>query len=227
MFFFCRNLKSEVKKNINSLTDLYLIRSPYLKFFYRLYYERARYKNFLSKRLVYKFQGPSFVRRRKKFNWRFISIRLTRLYFLTFQDFQYRSLCKRAAKLEGNYEVNYLRFLEGRLLAIIYRLNYTHNIFWILRFVKTKFNVFINFEPKNSINYLVPVGDLILINKKWWNLFDWNLRLRLKRKALFFNRPKYLFISYKCHFSYLMRSPHKSDIIYPFAVDLQRINGYY
>lgn len=36
-----------------------------------------------------------------------------------------------------------------------------------------------------------------------------------------------MFISYKCHFSYLMRFPRKKDILYPFAVDAQRITGYY
>lgn len=220
-------LKSERKKYIKSLSDLYLIRSPYLKFFYKLYYERARYRNFVNKRLVYRFHGPMFRRRRKKFNLRFISIRLTRLYFLTFQDYQFRSLFRRAAKLDGNFEVNYTRLLEGRLLAIIYRLNYTHNIFWILRFIKTKYNVFINYKPVNMVNYTVPLGQLIIINSKWWNLFDWNLKLRLKRKALLFNRPKFLFISYKCHFAYVMRPPYKKDIIYPFYIDVQRISGYY
>lgn len=100
-FASVENLETEVKQNVRLLTDLYLIRSPYLKFFYRLFYERASYRNYLSKRLVYKFQGPIFTRRRKKFNWRFLSIRLTRLYFLTFQDFQFRCLRKKATKLDG------------------------------------------------------------------------------------------------------------------------------
>jgi len=143
-----------------------LVRSPYLKFFFRLNYERARRKMQASRRLVYKFQGPGFVRKRRKFNWRFISIRLTRLYFLTYQDFQFRSLRKKASKLDGNYELNYIRFLEGRLFALLLRLNYSHNVFWLLRFLKTKFNVFINKAPINYPNYLVAVGDLILINRK-------------------------------------------------------------
>jgi len=120
-----------------------------------------------------------------------------------------------------------MKFLECRLLSIIYRFNYTHNIFWLLRFVKAANNVFIDYKPVNFVNSIVPLGKLILINKKWFNLFDWNLKLRLKRRSLFFNRPKYIFISYKCHFGYLMRYPQKKDIIYPFNLDVQRITGYY
>jgi len=100
-FSSIENLDLEDKKFINSLSDLYLIRSPFLKFFYKLYYERAKFRSFMNKRLVYKFHGPVFKRKKKKFNWRFVSIRLTRLYFLTFQDYQFRRLFKKAMKLDG------------------------------------------------------------------------------------------------------------------------------
>lgn len=112
-------------------------------------------------------------------------------------------------------------------MSIIYKLNYTHNIFWLLRFIKEKNNVFIDFKSVDKINTIVPVGKLITLATKWQLAFDYRLLQRLKYKLLYFNRPNFLFISYKCHFAYLMRFPYKKDIIYPFAVDVQRITGYY
>lgn len=214
-------------KNKRSVQELYKLRSPLLKFFYKLYKEKTKQKLFKNKQLIYRIHGPLFQRRRKKFNMRFISIRLTRLYFLTFQDYQFRRLFRRAIKLDGDFEINYLRYLECRLLAIIHKLNYTHNIFWLLNFIKQKNNVFVDFKPVNKINFIVPVGQLINITKKWQLAFDYRLLKRLKYNLLLFNKPKFLFISYKCHFSYLMRFPRKRDIIYPFNLDIQRITGYY
>lgn len=221
----CRFFKA--LENKRSLKELYKLRSPILQFFYKLYREKAKQTYFKHKRLIYKFHGPIFERKKKKFNLRFVSIRLTRLYFLTFQDYQFRKLFRRAIKLDGNFEINYLRFLECRLLAIIYKLNYTNNIFWLLRFIKQKNNIFIDFKPINKINSIVPVGKLITITNKWRLAFDYRLLKRLNKKLLYFNRPNFLFISYKCHFAYLMRFPRKKDIIYPFALDVQRITGYY
>lgn len=116
-------------KNKRSINELYKLRSPLLKFFYKLYKEKTKLFIFRNKQLIYRFHGPLFKRKRKKFNMRFVSIRLTRLYFLTFQDYQFRKLFRRAIKLDGNFETNYLKFLECRLLSLIYKLNYTHNIF--------------------------------------------------------------------------------------------------
>lgn len=108
--------------NKRSVKELYKLRSPILSFFYKLYRLKAKIRHFRNKRLVYRFHGPIFQRKRKKFNLRFISIRLTRLFFLTFQDYQFRRLFRRAIKLDGNFEVNYLRFLECRVLSIVYKL---------------------------------------------------------------------------------------------------------
>jgi hypothetical protein len=46
-----------------------------------------------------------------------------------------------------------------------YKLNYTHNIFWLLRFIKAN-NVFIDFKSVDKINTVVPVGKLITLASK-------------------------------------------------------------
>jgi len=81
------------------------------------------------RRYVYCFDMPEFFRKKRTFNRRFVSLRLTRLYFLTFQDYQFRKLFRKAARMAGNFETNYLMFLEGRILGLLYRLNFSADIF--------------------------------------------------------------------------------------------------
>ena len=68
--------------------------------------------------------------------------------------------------MDGNFELNYLRFLEGRILTIIYRLNIRLDIFNLLKFIRIKNNIFIDFKPIYTPNFLVPIGKLITIHKK-------------------------------------------------------------
>jgi len=136
------------------------LKSTYLPIFFALWCrKRKRFKS-LVKTYVYKYDRPLTYRRWLKFNKRFVSIRLTRLYFINLQDHQFRKLFRTAAKLDGNFESNYLRFLEGRLISIVYRLNLSANIFWLFKFVSGS-NVFLNFKSVSIVNFIVPIGQLL------------------------------------------------------------------
>ena len=89
-----------------------MIKNPYYKFFYKLYDERRKRRKLNRRRYIYRLDILPIRRKRKYFKKRFLSIRLTRLYFLTFQDYQFRKLFKRATKLDGNMETNYCHLLE-------------------------------------------------------------------------------------------------------------------
>lgn len=210
-----------------NMGTVFKLKSPYLKYFFKLWWDRRKYFLRKRQRYIYKFNAPTHFRKHRKFNKRFISIRLTRLYFLTFQDFQFRRLFRRAAKMDGNFETNYLRFLEGRVLAIAHRLNFFADIFYILNFIKTGNNFFLDFKPINLVNELIPIGQMITLNKKWHIKIINNLLKRIKLRTLLFPAPKFLYTSYSCFFFYLMRYPKRDDLVYPFAIDLQRITGYY
>lgn len=88
-------------KNVKHFEDVKLVKSPYFKFFYKLYYERKKKWELNRRRYIYRLDIIPFKRIRKKFKKRFLSIRLTRLYFLTFQDHQFRKLFKRSTKMDG------------------------------------------------------------------------------------------------------------------------------
>jgi len=118
------------------------------------------------RRYVYKFDRPPAFRKWRKYNKRFLSIRLTRLYFLTFQDHQFRKLFRSAAKMDGNFETNYLRFLESRAIAIVYRLNLSPDVFGLFPFIKNGNNFFLESCAISSLNVLIPIGQLIQISKR-------------------------------------------------------------
>ena len=85
-------------KEVNSLED---IRSKYLKFFFKLFYEKQKSREINQRRYIYRLDIMPEKRFIKDYKKRFLSIRITRLYFLTFQDYQFRRLFKRASKKDG------------------------------------------------------------------------------------------------------------------------------
>ena len=189
------------------------------------WHQRKAWRKAIS-RLTYQYDMAPAPRRRFNMNRRFAALRLTRLYFLTFQDHQFRKLFRNTAKMDGNFEINYLRFLEGRAFAIIYRLNFTPDVFWLLSFVKAGSNFFLEYKPISLLNMLIPVGKLITIRRKWHRTFAIQIFKRIKLQTLLFPTPKFIYSSYRFFFFYLLRYPKRTDLFYPFALDLQRITGY-
>lgn len=64
------------------------------------------------RRYIYRIDIIDIKQRKKKYNKRWLSIRLTRLYFLTLHDYQFRKLFTRARKITGDLESNYCYLLE-------------------------------------------------------------------------------------------------------------------
>jgi ribosomal protein S4 len=121
---------------------------------------------------------------------------------------------------------NYCYLLECRLMGIVYRTNLMASPFEIIRFIKDG-HVLVDFKPKWKINYLIPVGEIFTFSKTYEKKLLFLIRRRLKAKAVYFNVPKFLFMSYKFMFGFLMRFPKSSDIIYPIRLDIQRLVGYF
>lgn len=200
-------------------------KSRYIKFFFKLYQEKQKYRRTRRRRYIYRMDVIETRRKRRKYNLRFLSIRLTRLFFLTLQDYQFRSLLKKASKLDGDLETNYCHLLEGRLISVIYRTNFLSNMFEILRFVKEG-NVYVNFKPLTKLNEIIRVGDFVTFNKKHKKKIRNYLIKRLNKRAVLFKEPRYLIVSYKFWFAYLIKYPRLKDLTYPISIDIQRITGF-
>jgi len=129
--------------------------------------------------------------------------------------------------MDGNFEINYLRFLEGRVFSIVYRLNISSDIFWLLHFIKEGCNFFLDSKALSILNTLIPIGKMITFRKQLHIKMVQKIIRRIKYKTLLFPTPKFLYASYTFFYFYLLRYPQRQDLVYPFAIDLQRITGYY
>lgn len=177
------------------------------------------------RRYIYRIDIITHTKKRRKFNKRFLSLRIARLYFLTLKDYQFRSLFRRASKLDGNLESNYCLLLECRVMAIFYRTNFLHNIFEILQFIKAG-HVYIDYKKATYVNNTISNTSRITCSKESIDRLRLLLKRRLDSQIILFNTPKFLFISYFFFFAYLCRLPIKKDFVYPFSLDIQRITGY-
>jgi len=180
-----------------------------LRFFFKIYQKsRERYRKY-RRRFLYRIEIIEKRYKKIKNMKRFISLRVSRLYFLILKDYQFRIIFKKALRLDGNMEENYVIFLECRLSPLIYRCNFVHDILNLTRFVKYN-SILINYKLKNSPNLIVRHGQLIsLANRKIRFRIERELLWRLKKRAILFNTPKYLFVSYIFFFAYLCKMPRK------------------
>lgn len=197
-----------------------------IRFFLKIYKERIKRRWKRMRRYIYRIDIIEVFTRKKKYNKRWLSLRMTRLYFLTLQDYQFRQLFLRAQKLNGNLITNYCHLLEGRLLAVFYRTNFLADLFVIFRFIKNK-HVYVDFKKLSYVNAVINIGSFITFRKRLTKyMFTFFLK-RLLNKAILFNKPRYLFVSYIFAFAYMFKKPKKKDLVYPIALDIQRITGYY
>ena len=197
-----------------------------IRFFLKIYKERIKRRWKRMRRYIYRIDIIEVFKRKKKYNKRWLSLRMTRLYFLTLQDYQFRQLFKKASKLNGNLGTNYCHLLEGRLLAVFYRTNFLADLFVIFRFIKNK-HVYVDFKKLSYVNAVINIGSFITFRKRLKRYMFIFFYKRLLNKAILFNKPRYLFVSYIFAFAYMFKKPKKQDLVYPIALDIQRITGYY
>ena len=219
------NNKENRLYNVDNYDNVRSLKSWLLRFFYKLYYTNLQRKYEKMRRYIYRIDIVEHIKKRRKFNKRFLSLRIARLYFLTLKDYQFRSLFRRASKLDGNLESNYCLLLECRIMAIFYRTNFLHNIFEILQFIKAG-HVYIDYKKAEYVNDTIKSTSRITCSKESIYRLRTLLKRRLESQIILFNTPKFLFISYYFFFAYLCKLPVKKDFVYPFSLDIQRITGY-
>lgn len=206
-------------------SETYFIKSWLIRFFHKLYIIRTERWLKRFRRYIYRIDVIESIIKRRKYKYRFISLRIARLYFITLKDNHFRILFRKASKLDGNLENNYCFLLECRLMALFYRTNFLPNIFEIIRFIKRN-NVLINFKCISFVNANVPQGAYITFARRNFNWIKRNLFLRAIRGTFLFGPPRFLFVSFRFFFAFLCKLPFRKDFVYPIALDIARITGY-
>jgi ribosomal protein S4 len=101
---------------------------------------------------------PMKIYRRKYKN--LYSLHLTYLFYINLRHRHFQKIAKKAKKMDGFFEENYLLLLEGRLVSVVYRSAMILNLFDSINFVKNN-NVTVNGFFVSYINYIVPIMKII------------------------------------------------------------------
>jgi len=173
------------------------------------------------------FEWRNFYIKEKKYVTKsgFASLRVTRLFYIIYTYRQLKQKAKKAKKMDGIFEQNYILLIECKLPAYIYRTSLVPNMFDSINIVK-KGNVWINKYFYPYVHYVVKPMDLVGFRVLQKSYIYWQFYKRLKRKAFLFLFPSYIYISFCFLFTLLLRVPLNKELINAFSVDLYRVANY-
>lgn len=178
-------------------------------------------------RYVYRIDQDKPMRRSKRQNWVFTTRRLSRLFYLTLSYSQFRRLAKRASDFEGSWESSFIMLVENRLISLLYRMQINMNIFE-LRWIIYRRKVLVDNKVIDYANAAVPYFVIVRFNRLNKRKFKHSIVERFTRRLMYFNVPRYLFVSYKLLFAFVFKEPKRVDLAFPIkAVDVYRSADYY
>lgn len=192
--------------------------------FYIRYVKRREYYFKQFKRYVFRIDIIEKKVKYKRKNYRFISIRLLRLYYIFVKDRQFRKFAYKAKKMLGVFESNYCFLLECRLICYIYRMNFVFSIFDSINMLK-RTGFIIKKRIIRAFRFVVPVTTLVLT--PYLNYYRNYFKLRADSKNFHFSKVRYVNISYFFCYMYMWRKPRVKDLAFPFEIDIFRITGFY
>jgi ribosomal protein S4 len=99
--------------------------------------KKKQYKKiYYRKRFIYDIR-ESFKAKKKYFTrTQFATLRITRLFYIIYTYKQLKILCKKAKKMDGLFQQNYILLMECKLPTFIYRSSFLPNMFFCLSFIK-------------------------------------------------------------------------------------------
>lgn len=199
--------------------------SRIIDFFYKSYLRRQEQRFKSRRRYIYRLDIIQKEVRRKKLKYRFVSLRLIRLFYITISYRQFRQLARAMRSKAGLFEENYLLALEGRLSSYLYRTSLVANPFQCIQLVQQG-QLLVNFKQQRYITYRVPLHTLVTFTGVGKRIIYLTLMARLAKRRSLFNPPRYMFVSYSFLFSYMKRPPRQADLVFPVAIDIYRASGY-
>lgn len=184
-----------------------------LKYFYFRYLDQLEKRNMKKKDFYFRIDIINPEKIERKISKKITSLRLLKLFYLILSEQNFKRLSKRAWRTRGNYQTNYLYFLECRLGSIFYRCTFADNMFTNVRLALEKC-IWVNKEIKIFKNSKVPLMTFFGIRYCLKGFFYWDLWKRLRRRSIIFNVPRFIFNSLSLFASALIRFPKKNDLVY-------------
>lgn len=107
--------------------------------FFKNYLNKKKRSRFKAKPFVYRIDLVKPRYRYKRWNFRFVTLRLVKFFYSILSYKHFRLMSRLAKKKVGLYEQNYLFFLEGRLINYLYRTGVFDTIFKSFFFIRSGF----------------------------------------------------------------------------------------
>lgn len=117
--------------------------------------------------------------------------------------------------------------VENRVIGMLYRMQIIMNIFELRFFVLTG-KVLVNNKKLTYYNAAVGYCDIIRFERRLATFLRYAIIKRFARKKLYFNIPRYMFVSYKLMFGLVYKEPRRCDLAFPLKViDVYRSSDLY
>lgn len=127
------------------------------------------------------------------------TFKLTLLFYVNITHRKFKYIAKKAKRLNGFFEENFLFLLEGRLNCLVYRSGLVLNMFDSIAFVK-KGCIKVNGLIIKDLNYVVTIMTIIGFRSICKGFLFLNFWKKIVRKLIFMIPPKFLYFFYKFFF---------------------------
>lgn len=161
----------------------------------------------------------------KRMKYRFASLRLTKIFYITMTYRQFRKLARIMRRKRGAFENNFLMSLEGRLMSYIYRTSLLTNPFYCMKFIQQG-HILINLKCEKHYNYKLSIYKLITFSALGKRMLYKFLLKRLSSARTYFNVPRFIYMSYLFFYNYIIKLPIRGDLVFPASTDFYRATGY-
>lgn len=215
-----KRFESDIWGSINSNP---IFGNRIVRFFQDALKRRAERAKQRFRRFIYRIDiiNPSKVYKRKK--WKFVSMQLVRLFYRGVNQRKIFFFSRVASSKMGLWVDNFLLLIESRVSIFLYRLNWVPNILFLKQFIGHG-NVIVNKVPALNTNYIIKPSEVVQLLLTSNQLIKSNLLKRINYNMIYFNSPRYTFVSYKFMFGIIYRSPKFVDLSFPVLLDVYRLN---
>lgn len=206
-FFYFYNKIKKLKKAIKFSIDY----KNFFLFFFKNYQNRVKFFRNKIKPFVYRIDVQKPKKYFKRWKFRFVTLRIIK-YFYSILKFRHFYFISRSAKRKsGLYEVNYVLFLEGRLINFLYRTGFVDTIFKSLYIIKGGF-ISINNNVRTYPNQLVKMFDIVTFSPYLRIEFYFNYFMRLHRWLILHPPIRCIYFSFIFLFCFFFKAPYARDI---------------
>lgn len=143
-------------------------------------------------------------------------------YYGDVSEKQFRTIYEKASRMKGDKSENFIRLLESRLDAIVYRLNFVPTVFAARQFVNHK-HVLVNGKIVNIPSYRCKPGDVIEVRERSRNIPIVIEALDKKEREI----PDYLTLDGASFKGTYNRLPEVDEVPYPVQMNPNLVIEFY